>query len=223
VTKSKLCDMKSIEEVSQTRGVWQYSCSFLPKILFASLCLCLKADGGKSVWHSWLAILLMEPLLSLVLAENPHGALLAPHDTVDCLLCNWYYSHSFCFISGQENVCVVLQFEENCILVSCHFFWKQLKIWSSDRTVGWTETEWNFYIEYVYRVPRAQTILWIHHYHLYMKTFADDKWSNPWFCLVIHPQNVTSSYVTDSSTGVGGAIYTHIYIARKTKWKKTLI
>jgi hypothetical protein len=34
----------------------------------------------------------------------------------------------------------------------------------SDRTLGWTESEWNFYIEYIYRVPRAQTVLWIHHY-----------------------------------------------------------
>jgi hypothetical protein len=61
---------------------------FLPEILIASLCLCLKAGGGKSVWHSWLAILVVEPLLSLVLIENPHGALQARDYTVDCLLCN---------------------------------------------------------------------------------------------------------------------------------------
>jgi hypothetical protein len=36
-----------------------------------------------------------------------------------------------------------------------------------------------------------------------MKRFGDEKWSNPWFCLVIHPQNVTSPDVTDSSMGGG--------------------
>jgi len=61
---------------------------FLPEIWISSLCLCLKAGGGKSVWHSRLAILLVEPLLSLILIENPHGALLARDYTVDCLLCN---------------------------------------------------------------------------------------------------------------------------------------
>jgi hypothetical protein len=37
-----------------------------------------------------------------------------------------------------------------------------------------------------------------------MKRFGDEKWSNPWFRLVIHPQNVISPDVTDSSMGGGG-------------------
>jgi len=109
--------------------------------------------------------------------------------------CNWYYSHNFCCIFGQENVCVGLRFEEDCILVSGHSLEaaKNLIV-LLNCGMDWIWVE--FYIEYIYRVPRAQTVLWIHDYIFCgqsdQSTWSQETCQPPWAAYTRSSHNHTA-------------------------------